>query len=90
MDYDTGFLDAIGPEFEATAFVRHTWFGVPMAPSDTLILSLEHISRFGSTVWPELSIQFSHVTPTLNISYDDGSGDDSFASWMYGFEGNAG
>ena len=69
--------------------MQHAWLGLPLQPSDSLTISLIHISRLGSTNWPQLSVQFALIRTDLNVSYE-ASGTSLYESWLYGATGNDG
>jgi hypothetical protein len=86
VTHDTGFLPAVGPNKDATDWVEHTWYNLPMMPGDTLTLALKHISRQTASFWPDYSLQFQRIRLRLNTSLGANHDQDALAysSWLYG------
>ena len=86
LSHDTGYLPAVGAEFETTAWHRHTWYGNLLEVGDPLTISLDWIGRESSSFWPDLSLQFQRVRLTLNTSTDPNFQNASLAheTWLYG------
>ena len=83
VQWDTGWLDAVGEELEYTAYTTHVWPNLPLYPNDTLTLTLDDVSRQTSSFWPQLFVQFLRVRLTVNAS-DDADAYNVYSNWYYG------
>ena len=65
--YDTGYLDPIGTQNEATHYVTHTWHGNPLSPGESASIKLVHVSRLPEreSFWPDYFVQFEEISFTL-------------------------
>ena len=83
--FDTGELPATGYELQYTDYVTHTWTNNTLHPTDSLVLSLDHVHR-GTTnsFWPHIFVQFLHVRLTVNVSDEAGALSGNYESWEYG------
>jgi len=59
--FDTGYLAAIGDEYETSEYVTHIANGRELAMTDSFDVMLIDVSRETSSFWPELGVQFSEI-----------------------------
>ena len=89
VTHDTGYLPAVGDDYETTDWVTHTWYNNHLEKGDSLTLSLMSLSREESSFWPDFSLQFQRIRLTMNTSFDpayDATEALNYESWLYGGE----
>ena len=84
LEYDTGYLPAIGSEFETTEWIQHTWYDNRLEPGDPLTISLIWIGRETSSFWADFGVQFQRIRLTMHTSYDPAEDALAYESWLYG------
>ena len=67
VTHDTGYIAAVGAEYEYSQFVSHTWCNYTLGPDDPLTITLVRLSRESSSFWPDFNMQLSRIRLRLNI-----------------------
>ena len=86
VTHDTGYIAAVGAEYEYSQFVSHTWCNYTLGPDDPLTITLVRLSRESSSFWPDFNMQLSRIRLRLNTSAFEPDGSGQFSSWLYGDE----